>query len=146
MEIIDDSGRKIGHWSWRTISDPKDLFPGLAETHYPSDLLEIVADIRAKIPNFPIAELGDIHIYDKADRRKGHGGRALNRFLEIAKQAGYFWAIVKIGKYSPDDCLEGNTDFYTSCGWLRFITPTEYSLRFAYYDLSKYADAQDSHT
>jgi len=138
MDILDDSGRKIGQWSWREISDPKDLFPSLLETHLPSDLTQIVNDIREKIPNFPIAELGDVQIYDKADRRKGHGRRALNSFFEVAKQSGYSCAIVKIGKYSWDDSLEGNTDFYTSCGWVRFITPTQFSLRFAYYDLSKY--------
>jgi hypothetical protein len=135
MDIFNDSGKKIGHWSWREIAGPKDLFPGLSENHYPPDLLEIVADIREKIPNSPIAELEELHIYDKADRRKGHGSRALNSFFEIAKQAGYSWAIVKIGKHSPDDCLEGNTIFYTFCGWRRFITPTKYSLRFAYCDL-----------
>jgi hypothetical protein len=138
MEILDDSGRKIGQWSWREISEPKDLFPSLSETHFPSELTQIVNDIREKIPNFPIAELENLHIDDKMDRRKGYGRRALNSFFEIAKQSGYSKAIVKIGKYSLDDSLEGNTDFYTSCGWVRFITPTQFSLRFAYYDLSKY--------
>jgi len=138
MDILDGSGRKIGQWLWSEISNPKDLLPHLSETEYPADLTQVMADILEKILNFPIAELMDIHIYNRADRRKGHGRRALNGFFKVAVESGYSYGIVKIGKYSPDDCLEGNTDFYTSCGWVRFITPNEYSLRYAYYDLSKF--------
>ncbi len=142
--ILDDSGRKIGHWSWREITDMNDLFPLLSAKDHFDDLTKIAADIRQKISNFPIALLSDIQIYDKADWLKGHGRRALNNFFRIAKHSDCSLAIVEIGKHSLDDCLEGNTDFYTSCGWARFITPTEYSPRFAYCDLSEIETREES--
>lgn len=98
-----------------------------------------MADIESRIGCFPALELTDIQIYDPDQRRKGHGRRALGEFLDQAKKLGYTYAIVRIGKRAPDDSLDGNTDFYTKCGWLRFVTPAEFSLRFAYFDLSNLA-------
>jgi len=98
-----------------------------------------MADIREKITRFPVLELTDIQIYNRANRTNGYGRTALHEFLTYAKNQGYSYAIVRIGKYDPDVSLDGNTNFYTKCGWMRFITPTEFSLRFGYFNLSTLA-------
>jgi hypothetical protein len=139
MDILEETGKKIGHWESREIPSPSDLLPHLPESQYTPDLIEIMADIREKISCFPVIELTHIEIYDRANRKYGYGRQAMRAFLSYAKTHGYAYAIVKIGKLSLDDSLDANTDFYTESGWIRFATPTDYSLRFAYFDLAHFA-------
>jgi GNAT superfamily N-acetyltransferase len=131
VNIFDPHGKIIGRWSCRNISSPEDLLPHLKPENFLPDLLEIMEDIRTKITTFPVLELTDFSI-DANCRRKGYGRKGMREFLDYAKAHGYQTVVVKIGKHSPDDCLEGNTLFYQACGWTRFVTPSEYSLRFAY--------------
>jgi hypothetical protein len=139
MDILDDSRNKIGHLTWHEVLSPAGLFPNLPETQYSSDLIEIITDIGSKIL-FPAVQLDDIQIYELSNRKNGYGRKALNRFLKDVSHHGYNYSIVKIGKYNPEDSLEGNTQFYMRCGWVRFITPSEYSLRFAYFQIPKKFD------
>ena len=135
MDIVDANGEIVGEIAIRVVSSPEDLFGGKAVSGLSACNLEILEDIRAKIPTFPVIEFTTLHIHDK-HRRKGYGRRAVERLLREARADGHSYAIVKIGKFSIRDSLENNTSFYVSCGWVRFVTPTRYSLRFAYYDLA----------
>jgi len=134
--ILNDAGTKIGQWSWRELCHPEELFPHHIENEYSAHFALIEADIRAKIPSFPVAELRNLEIYDELERGKGYGRKTLYGFFELARSAGYSHAIVEIGKLSLDTCIEESTKFYARCGWTRFVTPTEYSPRFAYFDLA----------
>ena len=134
MEITDQSGLTIGEWAYREVSSPEGLVPSMQPEHFLQDLRQIMEDIHATIRVFPAMELTHLWIR-REHRRKGHGRRVVGQFLREAKDGGYAYALVKIGKLNFDDCLEENTAFYVNCGWVRFITPTEYSLRFAYFDL-----------
>lgn len=134
MDIIDNNCRKIGHLEWNIVSCLGDLLPNIPEEQYSRDLKEVILDIQSKIL-FPAIELKDIQIYSANDRNKGFGRKALIEFTIEAQRQNFKHAIVRIGKHNPDDSLDGNTNFYTKCGWRRFITPNEFSLRFAYYIL-----------
>ena len=136
MKIFARNNKVIGYLTYRELPS-KESIAELLLVPFVDNHHTIIHDIHSKIDVFPIIELTDISITNKRNRRKRYGSMAIGKFLEYAKVTGYRYAVVKIGKHSIHDSLDGHTDFYTRNGWNRFVAPSEFSPRFAYYDLSK---------
>lgn len=142
IDIFDVNGTVIGELTHKEITSKMDLADWLPPLMVGSVQIEgnqiIRDDVFSKIDRFPIIELTNIQISDETIWRNGAGTRAMARFFAFAKAAGYRYAIAMIGKRSFQASLENNTDFYVKKnGWTRFVTPTQYSPRLAYYDLSE---------
>lgn len=131
MDITDDHGKKIGELSFKRINSTSDLLNGLSESKRDSDVSEIMREISSKV-KFPALELTTYQIYDKNNRGKKHGKKAIKLFFEYAKNNGYSHAIAQVGKTSFSGTIEENIKVYESFGWIMCQMPSPYSLRFTY--------------